>query len=303
MVSIIVPYHNREHFLPQTLKSIAASDYRPITLILVDNNSTDNSRHVCESFAADNRAEDFEIILTEETEAGAANARNKGLKICKTPFVYFFDSDDEFQPHFISTIMPMLNENIDLLAVTTNVSINGGVPVKRKFIQTESPVAQILTGQLSTQAMVLRTDFLRDIGGWNNGLPMWNDWELGVRVICANPRMKWLLSPSFHTILIHDDSLTGSSFSDRILSMRKAVEAVENEIPESCHKALYFRMEFITGNLMKEKNLAEAEENKKLTRQWFNGESGLTKFFGACIRRYVSLGGRGSWRFAYWLSK
>ena len=303
MLSIVVPYYNRESYLPRTLQSIAASDFRPLRLILVDNHSTDGSRLVCERFAEEHRGDDFEIVLAEESEGGAAKARNKGLSLCTTPFVYFFDSDDIFDPHFLSSVMPLLNDDVDLLAVTTNVSVNGAPPVVRQFIGTDAPAAQILTGHLSTQAMVLRADFLRSVGGWNEHLPMWNDWELAVRLLCARPRMRWLKSPAFHTVFVHDDSLTGSSFSSRVSQMRKAVKAVKEEADASCSKALYFRMEFITGNLMREKNIQEASENRKLTRLWFQGESALTRFFGSCIRRYISLGGRGSWRLAWWLCK
>lgn len=303
MLSIVVPYFNRESYLLRTLQSIAASDYRPLRLLLINNHSTDNSRAICEKFAEENRSDIFEIILADELEGGAAKARNKGLSLCQTPFIYFFDSDDLFDSHFLSAVMPQLNDDIDLLAVTTNVAVNGHTPVVRKFIRTDKTAAQILTGHLSTQAMIVRTDFLREAGGWDESLPMWNDWELATRLLLAKPKMRWVDTPSFHCVFVHPDSLTGSSFSSRIDSMRKAVKAVLLQVHGKERKALFFRMEWMTGNLMKEKNTSEAHTNKKLTRQWFIGESVLTKFFGFCLRRYIAWGGRGTWRFAYWLCK
>ena len=301
MLTIVVPYYNREQFLPRTLNSIAESGYRPIHLILVNNHSTDRSLQICEEFAENHRSDDFSILLADEPEGGAAKARNRGLDLCTTPFVYFFDSDDLFDKDFLPEIMPQLNESVDVIAVPTKVSVGGKPPVTRVFRQTASPAAQILTGHLSTQAMVFRTGFLRQIGGWNESLPMWNDWELGVRVLDAEPRMKWHTKRSFHTVFLHPDSLTGSSFSQRIDSMRKAVKAVNDETQGRYAKPLFFRMEFITGNLLKEKNRDEASENKKLTRQWFTGRSVITNIFGWLIRRYVAWGGRGSWRLALWL--
>ena len=301
MLTVIVPYYNREQYLPRTLNSIAESGYRPIHLILVNNHSTDSSKQICEEFAEKHRSDDFDVILADELEGGAAKARNRGLVLCDTPFVYFFDSDDLFDKDFLQEIMPELNESVDLIAVPTNVSVGGKQPVPRKFRQTARPAAQILTGHLSTQAMVFRTDFLRQIGGWNDSLPMWNDWELGVRVLDAKPRMKWLTKRSFHTVFLHPDSLTGSSFSQRIDSMRKAMKAVNNETQGRYQKPLFFRMEFITGNLLKENNREEADENKKLTRRWFPDRSVITDLFGWLIRRYVAWGGRGSWRLALWL--
>ena len=289
--------------MPRTLQSIAASTYRPMRLILVDNHSTDRSHAVCEEFAHEHQDKDFHVVLAEQPDGGAAAARNKGLELCDTPFVYFFDSDDLFDAGFLTAVMPLLKSDMDLLAVPTRVAKNGEAPVTRPFIKTASPVAQVLTGHLSTQAMVFRTDFLRKIGGWNETLPMWNDWELGVRALAAKPRMRWLTDMAFHTVFLHDDSLTGSSFSARVHSMRKAVRAVADETGGTLSKPLRFRMELITGMLLRENDRTEADENKKLTRQWFGGESVLTRFFGFLIRKYVSWGGRGSWRIAYWLCR
>ena len=301
MLTIIVPYYNREQYLPRTLDSIAKSSYRPIKLILVNNHSTDRSQQICEEFADRHRSDDFSILLADEQEGGAAKARNRGLELSTTPFVYFFDSDDLFDKDFLEIVMQELDESSDLIVVPTKVSVGGKSPVARIYRLTANPAAQILTGHLSTQAMIFRTDFLRQIGGWNESLPMWNDWELGIRVLDAKPRMRWITSRSFHTVFLHPDSLTGGSFSQRIGSMRKAVKAVNDETQGRYAKPLFFRMEFITGNLLKEKNRGEAAENKKLTRRWFADRSVITNLFGWLIRRYVAWGGRGSWRLALWL--
>ena len=301
MLTIIVPYYNREQYLPRTLDSIAKSSYRPIKLILVNNHSTDRSQQICEEFADRHRSDDFSILLADEQEGGAAKTRNRGLELSTTPFVYFFDSDDLFDKDFLEIVMQELDESSDLIVVPTKVSVGGKSPVARIYRLTANPAAQILTGHLSTQAMIFRTDFLRQIGGWNESLPMWNDWELGIRVLDAKPRMRWITSRSFHTVFLHPDSLTGGSFSQRIGSMRKAVKVVNDETQGRYAKPLFFRMEFITGNLLKEKNRGEAAENKKLARRWFADRSVITNLFGWLIRRYVAWGGRGSWRLALWL--
>ena len=51
MFTLIIPYHNRERFLPRTLYSLLQSTVQPSQIILVDNASTDASRQVCEQFA------------------------------------------------------------------------------------------------------------------------------------------------------------------------------------------------------------------------------------------------------------
>ena len=43
LFSVIIPVHNREKYIKDTLRSVVGQEYRPIELILVDNNSQDNS--------------------------------------------------------------------------------------------------------------------------------------------------------------------------------------------------------------------------------------------------------------------
>ena len=48
MITIVIPIHNREKYIKRTLDSIAASDFRPVKLILVNNGSTDRSMDICQ---------------------------------------------------------------------------------------------------------------------------------------------------------------------------------------------------------------------------------------------------------------
>ncbi|MCH5176907.1 MAG: glycosyltransferase family 2 protein [Prevotellaceae bacterium] len=298
-VTIIIPYFNRAQLLERTLHSIARCTWRTLHLILVDNNSTDHSRQVCEQFAETHRSPQFDIVLTEEPQKGAAAARNRGLALCQTPFVYFFDCDDEFDPDFLPTIMPLLTNDIDLLAVTTRQVVKGRTEV-RAFRPTDSPVAQVLVSHLATQSMVIRTDFLRHAGGWNASLHIWNDWELGLRLLMARPRMRWFTSTPFHYIFKHDDSLTGPNWSARIDVIRVTMQTVLQNYPQ-LSAALRLRWEILTGQLLREHNREEAENNKKLTHTQFACESVWIRMLGNFLRFYTSIGGRGAWRIAYGL--
>lgn len=297
-ITIVIPFFNRASYLERTLRFIAQCRWRPLHLILVDNGSTDDSRQVCEKFAARYRSSLFDIVLAEEPRRGAAAARNRGLALCQTEFVYFFDSDDEFDASFLSTVVPLLTDDLDLLAVTTR-QVERGKTIVRAYRKTAAPKAQVLVSHLNTVAMVLRTDFLRQLGGWNESLSTWDDWELGLRLLLAKPRMKWYTDTPFHYTYIHTESQTGSSMSSRIAPIRQAMQVAVEEGGRSLSKALYWRMEILTGSLLHERNRDEAENNKKLTRLWFVGESVCSKLIGRFLRFYVSKGGRGAWRLAY----
>ena len=80
---------------------------------------------------------------------------------------------------------------------------------------------------LSTQSVVWRTAFLREIGGWNESVLVWNDWELGLRALLATPRMLILPQEGYHQILQHAQSITGETFSSRLTQILHSINHAE----------------------------------------------------------------------------
>ncbi|MDE6693286.1 MAG: glycosyltransferase family 2 protein, partial [Muribaculaceae bacterium] len=91
-LSVIIPVYNRENVVVRTLDSVKAQSYRPIKLILVDNDSADGSLFTLLHWASMNKSDDFVIEVASESTRGAAAARNAGLRLANTPWGMFFDS-------------------------------------------------------------------------------------------------------------------------------------------------------------------------------------------------------------------
>jgi len=231
MLSVIVPYRNRAEFLPRTIRSLATIEYSPIEFIFVDNGSTDDSAAVARQYATELLPSGSTKHIQEPRE-GAANARNAGFEASNGHYIYFFDSDDEVTPDFFEKASRYFDydDGDDLIAGVTRMVFADGRTKVRKHYRTASVRDQILTGMLATQGMIFRREFLQKIGGWND-LPMWNDWELGVRALLAKPRMHWLRG-AFHRIYQHADSLTGASAAAAFPRQLPALRAVE-ELPLS----------------------------------------------------------------------
>ena len=93
MITLIICTYNREKYIGPLLDSIAKNDY-PTTdyeIVLVDNNCTDNTRGVCEQFAAAHPEINFRYVI--ETEQGLSAARNKGIKEAKGEIIIYVDDD------------------------------------------------------------------------------------------------------------------------------------------------------------------------------------------------------------------
>ena len=304
-ISIIIPVYNRASYLDTTFKSVLAQDYRPLQLILVDNGSADNSLELCKTFQQEHQTADFRVEVYQELKKGANSARNTGVKHCDTPYLYFFDSDDELSSDFISTVLPLIKAwHVDVLGVKTVVctSKRSGI---RDSVYSSLPVLQILMGLLPTQAAVYRTDFFRSVL-WNEDLLTWGDWELGVRVLLASPAMEWYRDKAFHRIYVHDESITGSSFSSRYKWTDKSMEAVRKyvanghfdlRVKQSCLLALYYRRCIMAGWLAREGRCDLATHCLQQAESILPA-SFLRHIAGLFLYRYTQAGGRGAWRMA-----
>ena len=96
----------------------------------------------------------------------------------------------------------------------------------------------ILHGQLATQRYAVRREFFASTDGWNIDLPGWNDWELGLRLLLASPRVAYLGGPSRVTINHNGaDSITGTEFHSRHGQWERVIDIMRNEVLSSNLKA------------------------------------------------------------------
>jgi len=85
-----MPVYNVADYLRQCLESVINQTLKDIEIICVNDGSTDNSPQILEEYAK----KDARIKVINQQNAGQGAARNNGLKVATSPYVYFIDSDD-----------------------------------------------------------------------------------------------------------------------------------------------------------------------------------------------------------------
>lgn len=90
-LSIIIPIYNGAPFLENTIRSILASSYTNLELLLIDDGSSDASLTICDSLAAS----DARIKVFHKANSGIADSRNYGLEHATGDYISFCDQDDE----------------------------------------------------------------------------------------------------------------------------------------------------------------------------------------------------------------
>ena len=91
-VSVVIPVHNAEKFIKDTVDSVFGQTYENIEIILCENNSTDSTKEILGNMS-DPRIK----VLTLKDVNDAAGARNAGVKEADGRYIAFLDADDLWQ--------------------------------------------------------------------------------------------------------------------------------------------------------------------------------------------------------------
>lgn len=110
-VSVVIPNFNHATYLPAAINSVLNQKYTNFEIIVVDDGSTDHSREVIEGFGD-------QISAIFQKNQGLSAARNSGIRAARGEFVAVLDADDLYEPNFLTTLVPLLEQNPHAAAVT-----------------------------------------------------------------------------------------------------------------------------------------------------------------------------------------
>jgi glucosyl-dolichyl phosphate glucuronosyltransferase len=108
-ISVILCTFNRCRSLPGALESVAAQVMPPDTgweVIVVDNNSADQTREVVESFCRNDSSGRFRYLF--EPRQGLSNARNGGIREARGEIIAFMDDDVSVDPMWLKNLTASL---------------------------------------------------------------------------------------------------------------------------------------------------------------------------------------------------
>lgn len=110
--SIIIPSFNSERTINETLISVENQTYKNWECLIVDDNSSDNSKDIINKICSKNKK--FRLIRLPENR-GVSNARNTGIEKSNGKYICFLDSDDLWEKDFLMKSLNLLiNTNCKL---------------------------------------------------------------------------------------------------------------------------------------------------------------------------------------------
>lgn len=109
LVSLITPCYNSEAYVSRLLDSVMSQDYPKIEMIAVDDESTDGTVDIIQSYVPLFEKKGFTLTLLRQNHSGQSEAINLALKHVSGKYLAWPDSDDFYsKPNSISKLVSAL---------------------------------------------------------------------------------------------------------------------------------------------------------------------------------------------------
>lgn len=103
-VAVVMPAMNREGMIRRALQSIQQQTVAPAEVIVVDDASDDATADVAEPLATK--------VVRLAQRSGSGPARNAGIEAATSTWIAFLDSDDEWEPAHLETLLKEAGTNL-----------------------------------------------------------------------------------------------------------------------------------------------------------------------------------------------
>ena len=165
-LSIIIPVFNGEKYIRRCLDSILETKDIKYEIIIVDNNSYDNTKYILNEYLKYNHIH----IYFCKTQ-GVSYARNMGLKYAKGKYIGFIDIDDYINRNmFEFLVKTALKDNLDICGcnyyeIFNNLKIKSKYNYNNKILETKEAFNQLLNSNVSPVLWdkIYKKDIIKDI--------------------------------------------------------------------------------------------------------------------------------------------
>ncbi len=204
-VTVVVPAYNEEVGIERSIRSIAASDYPDLEVVVVDDGSTDRTAEIVAGLALEN------LRLIRQDNAGKAAALNAGFAQARTDVLVMVDGDTLFGPDTVRCLVePLSDPAVGAVAGNTKVGNRRGLLGRWQHIEyvmgfnLDRRMYEVLqcTPTIPGAIGAFRRDALEEVGGVP-GDTLAEDTDLtlaigrtGRRVVYAEGARAWTEAPS-----------------------------------------------------------------------------------------------------------
>lgn len=222
MVSVIIPVHNRAHFIEKCIKSVLNQTFKDLEIIIVDDHSNDNLEDaVINASNGDERVSLYSLTGNR----GVSAARNLGISKAKGEWICFLDSDDYWEENLLEELLNVYNKTkADVVIAGFDMVRKDGQVIKESlqkdgYIElTGNELLEDYTktgfGQFCCWGRLIKRELLDGLS-FPIGVAMAEDRIFMTYVYAKAERIAYLPGVFFHVVL-HESNAQWGSFNPEL---------------------------------------------------------------------------------------
>jgi GT2 family glycosyltransferase len=183
-VTVLLPVHDAERFLPEAVESILAQSFRDFELLAIDDGSHDGSAAILDGVAR----LDSRVRVVRRPHAGLVATLNAGLALAESALIARMDADDVALPQRLESQLARLEREPELVCIGGAFELidEAGRTFDRAFPPCDHAaiLARALRGEspISHSAATFRRDVVRRLGGYDEEARWVEDLDLWLRL-------------------------------------------------------------------------------------------------------------------------
>jgi glycosyltransferase involved in cell wall biosynthesis len=229
LVTIIVPTYNRPDFLSSAIDSLIAQTYRPIEIIVIDDNGDTAARKQTAAILKNYEEINYVRTIFNEQNIGGALSRNRAILLSKGDFITFLDDDDVYLPQKVASQVTFMNKHaLDMSFTDVKIYNTQGRMIDARIHDyviswnNDDLLKQHLMHHLTpTCTYMFRREVLVEIGGFDDRVVS-QEYMLMLKMILSNKRIGYL--PQCHVKMFHHENGRISVGSKKIEGERKLLD-------------------------------------------------------------------------------
>jgi glycosyltransferase involved in cell wall biosynthesis len=195
LLSVVIPAYNSARFIGEAIESVLAQGHSEIELLVVDDGSTDDTAQLVARHGNP-------VTLIRQANAGAAVARNTGMRAARGRYIAFLDADDVWLPGKIDAQLAHLEQHRDVSLCCTRWDLlhpdssgtyvidppeSGRSASDFRSYSTLTYADLLLDCDVWTSTVVVKRELIHQMGGFDPALRRGQDYDYWLRASRVTP--------------------------------------------------------------------------------------------------------------------
>ena len=217
LLTVYITNYNYGNYIKQAVESVLNQSFQDYELLIIDDGSTDNSKDIIESYA-----DHPKIKVIYQQNKGLNITNNIALRLANGKYIMRLDADDYLVDNALEKMTNILEADDDLGLVFPDYFLvdhenNITAEIKRHDFGED---VKLMDQPAHGACTVIRTDFLKAVGGYDETYSCQDGYELWIKFI-SHFKVSNIKEPLFY-YRQHGQNLTSNE--NRILDTRKLIK-------------------------------------------------------------------------------